>query len=520
MTPPWRVLLGMISVALLVAGCGKPSAPVTSAPSAPARAPVPAAELTVYVPCGMELPFTAAQKAFEAAQPGSKVGLVLDNANILVKRVLERDEKPDLIVTPGTIEMQALVKAGRVREVDVRHFGKYELVLFGPRANPAGIAAIRDLTKPEVKTIALADPEANSVGRYTRQALQAMGLWDQVQGKLLLTDHPITAYQHVAREKAEASFAYRSCPLKTAPDKLEYSKVRIIESVPQNLYDPAYACIAPLTATPRRQLADVFTAFLLSEAGQKIMREYDIPPVAANQLSIFVPCGMIGPFHNVKARYEAMHPELKIELDFDRADALTDRILKQGARPDLHLSIGHVEAELLVKAGLVAREAPVALGRFRLALCTHVSRKGTLTCLEDLAKPEVASILLTPPETSSVGAYAKTALTKVGLWEKVAGKVKYLPTIKDCYKELAAGRADAGFAYIGCPLPADPAKAEYSKVMTVQVLDEQLYGGAVVFASVLTESPNRAQAEAFLGFLKTPEAMTLLDRIGLQPLAR
>ncbi|MBT4820160.1 MAG: molybdate ABC transporter substrate-binding protein [Lentisphaerae bacterium] len=498
-------LLG-VGVAVLLLGCGKKT---------PGREDVASRPLTIYVPCGMELPFMAAEKAFEAANPGTDVAIVLDNANILVKRIMDKGEYADLIVSPGTVEVDKLVAKERVRADDIKHFARYELTLFAPRANPGNVKTMADLTNPEVKVISIAEPEENSVGRYTRQALQKAGLWDKIKDKTEFTEHPITAYKHVAREKAQASFAYRSCPLKTAPDKLEYSKIRILEKVPFNTYGPAYACIAPLLSSQNRTLADKFVSYLLSKAGQDLLKSKDVPALTA--LRLFVPCGMMGPFFNVRSLFERENPEITLDLIFDRADALTDRITKEGDAPDVHFSIGKIETDLLVQAGKVAPDAPKPFGTFELALCAHVSRLGTVGCVKDLTKPEVKSILLTPPENSSVGFYAKSALEKLGLWEQVSPKITYLPTIKDCYKEVSAGRTDASFAYVGCPIPCDPEKAEYSKVKPVEVLAKDTYGGAVTYASVLKGSEFPEAAGKVVAFLKRKDVLEMLSRVGLKP---
>jgi molybdate transport system substrate-binding protein len=495
------VLAAAVVAVGLLAGCGKPAAV-----SAAAKGEV----LTVYVPCGMERPFMAAQTEFQRLHPEVTVNVVLDNANVLVRRILDKGERPELVVSPGTIEMEALEKAGAVKASAVRPFGRFDLVLFTPRANAAGVAAMTDLTKPEVTTIAIADPEDNSVGRYTRQALQKAKLWEVLQPKLMLTDHPITAYKHVAREKAQASFAYRSCPLKTAPNKLEYSKVRIVESVPLDSYDPAFACIAPLTDSARAQ---EFIAYLLSADGQKLLGEYDIPVLP--RLSLFVPCGMIGPFANIRDAFLAQHPGILVDLTSDRADALSERILTKGEKPDLHFSIGEVEKDQLVAAGVVEKGQAVPFGSFRLALCAHRSKADLIKGVADLAKAEVRTILLTDTETSSVGAYARKALEQLGQWDAVKGKIAYRPTIKDCYKELSAGQADAGFSYVGCPVPADPAKAEYSKVVVVTVLPEASYGGATVYASTLHQSGFPAEAEVFVTFLLQEPAQRELAAVGI-----
>jgi molybdate transport system substrate-binding protein len=173
--------------------------------------------------------------------------------------------------------MKKLVDAGYVQSADRTRFGRYELVLFGPRGNPGQVHTFTDLTKDTVQTIAMADPDNTSVGFYTRETLRNLGIWSKVKAKILITADPSMAYKHVARAKAQASFAYRSCPLKTAPDKLDYSKVRIIESVPNELYGPAYATVALLKAARNRKQGAAFIELLLSEEGQAVLANYEVP---------------------------------------------------------------------------------------------------------------------------------------------------------------------------------------------------------------------------------------------------
>jgi len=339
---------GCVAVGLL-AGCGR---------AVPAAASAAAATVTIYVPCGMELPFAAAQEAFQQAHPGVTVSMVLDNGNVLVRRVLDKGERPDLLVSPGTVEMEELEKAGVLKPENVRPFGRFELVLFTPRRNPAGVAHMADLTRPEVAVVAIADPAKNSVGRYTRQALEKAGLWEVLQPKLTFADHPITAYQHVAREKAQASFAYRSCPLKTAPDKLEYSKVRIVESVPPDSYGPAFACIAPLTESAR---AREFIEYLLSGAGQKLLGEHDIPILP--RVGVFVPAGLGEPFAAFRQTFCAQNPGILLDPVVERAEDLCERLLKQGQRPDLVLSVDGDGLAPLVGYGEPAAVTALTAGR-------------------------------------------------------------------------------------------------------------------------------------------------------------
>lgn len=250
-----------LSLAFGMTGCGKDRAAETNV-------------VNIYVPCGMEMPFMDLEEVFEAAHPGVDVRLLMDNAHILTERIVDKGERPDAVVSPGGQELVKLVEAGLVTPGAVEVFGQYDLCLFVPRANAGGVASIDDLRSDAVKTVAVADPDKTSIGHFTVQTLKKAGVWEDIQSKVVITGDASQTYKHVASEKAEASFAYRSCPLKTAPDKLEYAKVRVIQSVPAEYYGPAYASIALLNES---QLARAFVDLILSSEGQAVFKSYDLP---------------------------------------------------------------------------------------------------------------------------------------------------------------------------------------------------------------------------------------------------
>lgn len=241
------------------------------------RATSPGTTVTIYVPCGMEMPFMDLEEVFEAAHPGVDLRLLLDNAHILTERVMEKGERPDAVVSPGGHELEKLIESGLIEREAIRVFGQYDLCLFVPRANAAKVQSIQDLASESVKTVAVADPEKTSIGHFTVETLKSVGIWDAIHSKVVITGDASQTYKHVAGEKADASFAYRSCPLKTAPEKLEYAKVRVIQSVPKEYYGPAHAAVAVLREAPEAALANAFVDLLLSAEGQAVFKAYDLP---------------------------------------------------------------------------------------------------------------------------------------------------------------------------------------------------------------------------------------------------
>jgi len=264
---PFRCLL-LAALAALAGGCGKNPAPAAN-------------RLFILVPCGMEMPFDQLAERFRERNPGLEVRVELEVAHAMAKRIAD-GARPDLIVSPGGVEIEPLVARGLVDGDALVHFGLFDLMLFVPRANEAKVSDMESLLQDSVKVLAVADPETTSIGRFTREALVNKGLWDRLQDKIVITGSASDTYAHVARAKADASFAYRSCPLKTAPDKIQYSRVRVLGEVPKDLYGPAYATAAVLVASPNAAKAQEFVGLLLSEEGRAILAEFDLPPPPAN----------------------------------------------------------------------------------------------------------------------------------------------------------------------------------------------------------------------------------------------
>jgi molybdate transport system substrate-binding protein len=260
------VRLSLVVALVALVGCGgkKPAVKASN-------------QLLVLVPCGMEMPFDDLAKAFEQKNPGLDVRVELEVAQGLAKRITDVGQRPDVVVSPGGVELEPLIEQGFVKKDALAHLGIYDLMLFVPRANKANVTNMESLLQDSVKVVAVADPDKTSIGRFTKEALVKKGLWDKLKDKIVITGSASDTYAHVSRGKADASFAYRSCPLKTAPDKLQYSRVRILEEVPKSLYGPAYVTAAPLVDPPNPEKAREFIALLLSKEGQDMFRKYDLP---------------------------------------------------------------------------------------------------------------------------------------------------------------------------------------------------------------------------------------------------
>jgi molybdate transport system substrate-binding protein len=267
----------MVAMALLV-GC-KARAPEETTPVAPVAKAGGGGpekeELSLYVPCGLTLPLKAAIMEFEAKNPTIDVADHFDSGVVLVRDILDKGKRPDLFISPGPTELGDLEEAGLIDESTKKPFGSFELVVLVPSGNPAGIHSLEDLTK--AKTIACPDPEHNSVGESAKQALEKLGLWEKIQGSLMTTEIAHESHQYVSAGKVDAGLAYKSCPLDSAPEKLDASRVAIAADFPKDSYETPKCYIAMLSDSTHKDAAAKFVEYLMSDEGQSLLRENHLP---------------------------------------------------------------------------------------------------------------------------------------------------------------------------------------------------------------------------------------------------
>ena len=114
--------------------------------------------------------------------------------------------------------------------------------------------------------MAYGNPASVPVGRYTKGALEAAGLWDAVQAKSVLAQNVRQSLDYVARGEVDAGFVFAT-DAAIMPDK-----VRIAVRVPSQT--PVTYPIAITARDAAAREAESFVAYVLSPAGQAILSRY------------------------------------------------------------------------------------------------------------------------------------------------------------------------------------------------------------------------------------------------------
>ncbi len=232
--------------------------------------------LHLFVPCGMIVPFTHIKMGYEKEQK-VRLDITFDNGVMLVRRIREKGERPDILVAPGELEIRQMVQEGFIDPASVVTFGTFRMILVVPARNRAGIKGLQDLTKPSVRRIVIADPELNSVGYYAREALKGVGLWDKVKEKIVVHWHAQEAVNYICMGRVDAGVYYASCPFDSAPEKVMSPTYKVLETFPLSSHPPIKVQAGILKTSKKKELAKKFLQYLLSRSTQQTLARLGIP---------------------------------------------------------------------------------------------------------------------------------------------------------------------------------------------------------------------------------------------------
>jgi len=120
--------------------------------------------------------------------------------------------------------------------------------------------------------LATADPTSVPAGKYTKAALEKLGVWDSVAGRIAPAENVRAALLLVARGEAPLGTVY-------ATDAAVEPKVRVIAAFPDGSH-PAIVYPAALTASaPASGPAANFLSLLSSPAARKVFEKYGFTPL-------------------------------------------------------------------------------------------------------------------------------------------------------------------------------------------------------------------------------------------------
>ncbi|WDZ63520.1 molybdate ABC transporter substrate-binding protein [Paenibacillus polymyxa] len=268
------VFVLVISIILLFSGCGTKqqldsnvgSAGQNGSSSHTSSKTAETIELTISAAASLTDALKEIQHSYESTHTGIKLNFNFGGSGALEKQI-EQGAPSDLFLSASTKNMKSLVDQQLIDTKKQKTWLTNELVAVIPADGTMNIASVTDLTKREVKKVAIGIPESVPAGNYAQEALTKAKLWDTLQSKLVQAKDVRQVLQYVETGNADVGFVYKT-------DALTSQKAKIAFEVDSKTYSPVEYPIGIVKASKHIQEAEDFYAYLQSQESLNIMAKY------------------------------------------------------------------------------------------------------------------------------------------------------------------------------------------------------------------------------------------------------
>lgn len=253
----------VLAVVLLGAGCGDDNdSEAAASRSTTAEAKV-TGDITVLAAASLTEAFTEIGRAFEVANPDTRVRFSFGASSTLATQA-NQGAPADLFASADEANMEKVTDVGNA--IQPTTFARNRLAVLVGRGNPRGISALGDLAPSDV-TFVLCALEV-PCGRFGQEALDRAGVTARPKS---YEENVKAVVTKVTLGEADAGIVYVT-DAKAAGDNAQ------AVDIPDEHNVSAIYPIGLLEQAPEPDVAGAFKAFVLSAAGQAIMAKYGFLP--------------------------------------------------------------------------------------------------------------------------------------------------------------------------------------------------------------------------------------------------
>ena len=220
-------------------------------------------EITVAAASDLTNAFEELGREFETTNK-IKVVFVFGSTGLLTRQI-ENGAPMDLFAAANVSYIDQLAQKGLIVPDTKQIYARGRITLWTTADSRLQIETIADLTRPEVKRIAIANPDHAPYGLAAQQALQSAGILETVKPKLVYGDNIRQTLQYAETGNVDVAIVALSLS--------QQSKGRWT-LVPEQLHQPIDQALAVIKTTRNEAAARAFASFVNGPKGREILQKY------------------------------------------------------------------------------------------------------------------------------------------------------------------------------------------------------------------------------------------------------
>lgn len=184
-----------------------------------------------------------------------------------LKQQIEQGAPVDVFLSASQADMKALQQQQLIVEESLVDFTSNALVLIVHEQADVEVSSFSELDNTAISQIAVGDPETVPAGRYTKETLSHLQLWDKLNSRFVYASDVRQVLTYVELQNVDVGVVYQS-------DAKSSERVRILATADPSWHRPIIYPGAVIADSSHLQEATEFVHFLMSERGQEILEKY------------------------------------------------------------------------------------------------------------------------------------------------------------------------------------------------------------------------------------------------------
>lgn len=223
--------------------------------------------LTISAASSLTLAFEEIGEAF-TQEHGTTIAFNFASSGQLAQQI-EEGAPVDVFASADVDYVDEIAAQDLIVPDSQRIYARGRLTIWTQSDGEADITRIEQLGEPAVRTIAIANPDVAPYGRAAREALQAAGIWEAVQPKIIIGDNVRQAFQYGETDNVDVVLA---------PLSLSKQSDGHWELVPTDMHAPIDHALAIVRDAPNPDGARAFVDFLMGPTGRALLEKHGLEP--------------------------------------------------------------------------------------------------------------------------------------------------------------------------------------------------------------------------------------------------
>ncbi|MDD2252236.1 MAG: molybdate ABC transporter substrate-binding protein [Dehalococcoidales bacterium] len=205
-------------------------------------------------------------KMYQDANPGIKIQANFASSGTLQTQI-ENGARVDLFISAASKQMDILENKDLILEDTRRDLLNNRVVVIILNESDLEINNFSDLANNQIKNIAMGDPEFVPAGTYGKNALDFLGIYEQVQPKLILGSDVWQVLSYVENGNVDAGILYST-------DANVSSKVIIAADAPDQINSQIVYPLAVIKTSQHINEAQAYIDFLFGDDAKNVFEQY------------------------------------------------------------------------------------------------------------------------------------------------------------------------------------------------------------------------------------------------------